>query len=132
MTENANEAIIRIAYEAYAEGDVARMLGVVDPDLEWTYLDPSLEDPPLQTCQGRSELDTALHRQIYRGLRSHLEEVRASGDRVMVVRTPGIDAYRVRPADDRYYDVFTVRQGRIVAIRACHDRDEALAVAGIA
>jgi hypothetical protein len=29
------------------------------------------------------------------------------------------------------YDVFTVRDGRVVAMRACRDRDEALAIAGI-
>ncbi len=49
------------------------------------------------------------------------------GDRVMVVvRTPGVDAYRVRQADDRNYSVFTVRDGRIVALRDCRDRQEAL------
>jgi hypothetical protein len=34
-------------------------------------------------------------------------------------------------AHDRTYDVFTVRNGRVVAMRACRDRDEALAIAGI-
>jgi ketosteroid isomerase-like protein len=48
MTEIANDAIIRSAYEAYAEGDLARMLQFVDPDLEWTYLDPADEDPQPQ------------------------------------------------------------------------------------
>jgi ketosteroid isomerase-like protein len=41
MTETASEAIIRSAYEGFAEGDLARMLQFVDPDLEWTYLDPA-------------------------------------------------------------------------------------------
>jgi hypothetical protein len=36
-----NEAIIRSAYEGFAEGNLARMLQSVDPDLEWTYLDPA-------------------------------------------------------------------------------------------
>ena len=34
-----------------------------------------------------------------------------------------------RPRRD--YDVFTVRDGRVVAIRACSDQHEALAIAGI-
>jgi ketosteroid isomerase-like protein len=132
MTESANEAIIRSAYQAYAERDVARMLEFVDPDLEWTYLDPAEEDPQPQICHGRGELETALQHQLDHGLSSFLEELRVHGDRIMVVtRTPGIDEYRARKADDRNYNVLTVRSGQIVAIRDCRDRKESLAVAGI-
>ena len=35
-----NEALVRSAYEAYGRGDVTRLLELVHPDLEWTYLDP--------------------------------------------------------------------------------------------
>jgi ketosteroid isomerase-like protein len=126
LTDNAD--LIRRAHEAYSRGDVATMLQFVDPDLEWTYLDPSLEDPEPQVCHGRLELATVLERQAVRGLKVALEEVVASGDRVMVVvRTPGVDAFRVRKADDRNFAVFTVRDGKIVALRDCRDREEALA-----
>jgi ketosteroid isomerase-like protein len=129
---NENADLIRRAYRAYASGDLQAMLEFVDPDLEWTYLDPSLEDPQPQVCHGRHELESALARQAGRGLRAQLEEVVGQGDRVMVVvRTPGVDAYRVRPADDRNYSVFTVRGGRIVALRDCRDRQQALHLAGI-
>jgi len=129
---NENVELIRRAYDAYARGDLTTMLEVVDPDLEWTYLDPGLEDPQPEVCHGRHELQSALQRQAERGLRAQLEEVVGRGDRVMVVvRTPGVDAYRVRQADDRNYDVFTLREGRIVALRACHDRQEALRFTGI-
>jgi ketosteroid isomerase-like protein len=37
---NQNEWIVREAFLAYERGDVARMMDFVDPDLEWTYLDP--------------------------------------------------------------------------------------------
>jgi ketosteroid isomerase-like protein len=129
---NENVALIRGAYDAYARGDLATMLEVVDPDLEWTYLDPSLEDPQPQVCHGRHELESALARQAGQGLRAQLEEVLGHGDRVMVVvRTPGVDAYRVRQADDRNYSVFTVRDGRVVALRDCRDRQEGLRLTGI-
>ena len=124
--------LIRKAYEAYARGDLTIMLEMVDPDLEWTYLDPSFEDPEPQVCHGRHELEAALERRSASGLTSELEEVLSHGDRVMaVVRTPGIDAFRARQSGDRNYTVFTVREGRIVALRDCRDREEALAVAGI-
>ena len=128
----ANEALIRAAYDAYSGGDIATMLAHVDPNLEWAYLDPSLADPPLQICYGRDELEASVRRQAEWGLKSQLEDVIANGDQVVVgVHTPGLDALRVRQANDRNYDVFTVREGRIVTIRACRDRAEALAIAGI-
>ena len=95
-------------------------------------LDPSLEDPEPQVCRGRHELESALEHQAERGLRAQLEEVVGHRDQVMVVvRTPGVDAHRVRQADDRNYSVFTVRDGRIVALRDCRDRQEALHFSGI-
>jgi ketosteroid isomerase-like protein len=125
---NENVGLIRSAYEAYANGDLEAMLGLVDPDLEWTYLDPGLEDPQPQVCHGRHEPESALERRAERGLTTELEEVVGNGDRVMVMaRTPGVDAYRARPADDRNFSVLTVRDGRIVALRDYRDRDEALA-----
>ena len=66
------------------------------------------------------------------GLRAELEEVAGRGELVMVgVRTPGLDAYHGRGGDDRAYSVFTVREGRIVALRDCRDRQEALQLAGL-
>jgi ketosteroid isomerase-like protein len=130
--QSQNVATVRTAYEAYARGDLPTMLGYIDPDLEWTYLDPSFENPEPQVCHGRKELQTALERQVERGLTSELEEVIGNGDRVVVVvRTPGVDAHRVRKADDRNFDVLTVFEGHIVAIHACRDREEALSVAGL-
>jgi hypothetical protein len=55
-----NAELIRWAYQAYASGDLAAMLEVVDPDLEWTYLDPALEHPTPQVCHGRHELEQVL------------------------------------------------------------------------
>lgn len=127
-----NESLVRAAYEAYGRGDLAGMLDIIDPDLEWTYLDPSFADPEPQTCHGRDELRRALQRQAEQGLRSEVTELASSGDKVMVVlRTPGVDRHRVRQADDRNFLVLTLRQGRVVAMRACRDRAEARAVAGL-
>ena len=127
-----NESLVRAAYEAYGRGDLAGMLDIVDPDLQWTYLDPSFEDPEPQTCHGRDELRWALQRQAEQGLRSEVTELASRGDKVMVVlRTPGVDQHRVRPADDQNFLVLTLRQGRVVAMQACRDRAEARAVTGL-
>jgi len=129
---NENAELVRRAYQAYASGDLAGMLEFVDPDLEWTYLDPALEHPTPQVCHGRQELEQVLRHWAEHGLRAELEEVTSSGERVMVgVRTPGVDAHHGRRGADRAYSVFTVRGGRIVALRDCRDRQEALQLAGI-
>ena len=128
---NESLTVVRDAYEAYARGDLSTMRRSIDLDLEWTYLDPAFEDPDPQVCHGRHELEAALERQAERGLKPELEEVAGIGDRVMVVvRVPGIDAFRARKADDRSYMVLTVREGMIVALRACRDRSEAMSQAG--
>jgi ketosteroid isomerase-like protein len=129
---NENAELVRRAYQAYASGDLAGMLEFVDPDLEWTYLDPALEHPTPQVCHGRRELEQLLRHWAEHGLWAELEEVTSAGERVMVgVRTPGVDAHHSRRGDDRAYSVFTVRGGRIVALRDCRDRQEALQLAGI-
>jgi ketosteroid isomerase-like protein len=108
------------------------MLELVDPGLEWTYLDPTLEQPIPQVCHGRHELEQVLEGWAEHGVRVELEEVISSGELVMVgVRTPGVDAHHGWRRGDRAYSVFTVREGRVVALRDCRDRQEALRLAGI-
>jgi ketosteroid isomerase-like protein len=129
---NQNEWIVREAFLAYDRGDIARMMGFVDPELDWTYLDPAVPEPQPQSCHGRGELERALRRQAELGLHAQMEEVIAVGDQViLVMRTPGVDKYRHRQADDRTYDVVTMRDGLIVGLRACRDRGEAHSLAGI-
>lgn len=127
-----NESVVRAAYEAYGRGEVSRLLELVHPDLEWTYLDPSVEDPQPQVCHGREELAQALGQQAGRGLVSQVEEIASSGDKVMVaVRTPGADQRRAWQGDDRNYVVLTMARGRIVALRDFRDRDGARSFAGL-
>jgi ketosteroid isomerase-like protein len=129
---NLNEWIVREAFLAYDGDDVAALMDFVDLGLEWTYLDPGPGNPQPRICHGRGELERALRRLADRGLRAELEEVIASGDQViLVMRTPGVDEYRQRRAEDRTYDVATVRDGMIVGLQACRDRSEARSLAGI-
>jgi ketosteroid isomerase-like protein len=131
MTDR-NAALVREAYEAYGRGDVAGMMEFVDPELEWTYLNPAVGNPEPQTCHGRNELRRALERQAGQGLAAQIEEIVASGDQVLVaIRTPGVDRLRVRQAADRNYLVLTLDQGRIIRMRACRDGEEARRFAGL-
>src|ERR1700687_357992 len=129
---NLNEWIVREAFRAYERGDISAMMDYVDPELEWTRIEPGLEDPRLQTRGGRQELERALRLQADQKLRSQLERVIANGEKVLLVmRTPGISKYRPWHDDDRTYDVVTVRDELIVGLHSCSDRSEARSLAGI-
>lgn len=129
---NRNEGLVRQAYQAYTRGDLSGLLDLVDPDLEWTYLDPAFADPRPATCHGRDQLRAALERQASQGLAPELEEVVASGDIVLVViHQPGLDRLRLRQGNDRNYLVLTLDRDRITAMRTCRDRAEARALAGL-
>jgi ketosteroid isomerase-like protein len=133
MTTDANEAAIRAAYDAYTTGDIKALLAVFSPDLEWTYLDPSVENPAPQVCRGLVEMRQALRRQADRGLKASIEQVHVNGNEVVaVIHIPGLDQLRAGKADDRNYEVFSFEDGRIVALRGCADLAEALRVAGLA
>ena len=126
MVDDA-EQVARQAYAGFAAGDAAAVLSLVAEDLEWTFLDPSVPDPEPAVCRGRAQLAYWMGRDSGWKLRAELEEVVANGERVLVVtRSPGIDAIRARKTGDLNFHVLTVRDGRIVALRACRDRDEAL------
>lgn len=128
---NQNEWIVREAFLAYSRGDVARMMEFVDPNLEWTDVGPSANGfAGIRT--GRDELEQALRRQASTGLRAELEEVIASGEKVMLVmRTPGLGLAGSQSPGDKTYDVVTVRDGLIVGLCACQDRAAARSLIGI-
>src|SRR5580658_482689 len=124
-----NETIVRNAFAAMARGDVDSMLEMVDPDLEWTFLDPGRADPEPQVCHGREQLGRRLRSGALQG--PELEELVVHGDRALVVtHLAGLDAGRARKTGDRNFHVVTVRDGRITALRACRNRAEAAAVVG--
>jgi hypothetical protein len=50
---------------------------------------------------------------------------------LVVIHRPGLDQLRVRQGDDRNYLVLTLDQDRITKMRACRDRAEARALAGL-
>jgi ketosteroid isomerase-like protein len=118
--------LVRAAFTAYARGEIDGMMGLIDPDLEWTYLDPSVPDPEPQVCHGRQRLEDSVRGRAGRGLQPVIEEITANGGRVLVVeRIPGLDDFRARKSNDRDYYVVTVRDSRIVTLRACRSRAEA-------
>ncbi|HLI57805.1 MAG TPA: hypothetical protein VKY26_12335, partial [Actinomycetota bacterium] len=100
---------------------------LVAPEFEWTYLDPSFEDPEPQVCHGPGELARWMAKQSSSGLRTEIVEVLGRGDKVLVItRTPGIEGFRAWSNDDGTYHVLTLRDHRIIKLRAFRNRDDAL------
>jgi len=129
---NQNEWIVREAFLAYDKGDVARMMTYVHPDLDWIYFEPSGADSRSAVRHGRGELEAALRHRADLGLRAQVEEVVAAGEQVLLVtRTLGVDKVLGNGNSDPSYEVVTVRDGLIVGLRACKDRDEARTLVGI-
>jgi hypothetical protein len=105
------------------------VLNLVDENLEWTFLDPSDPDPQPSVCNGRDQLAHWVGKGAGWRFGTELQELVTNQDRVLVVtRSPGIDAIRVRKTGDLNFHVLTVRNEKIVALRACRSRDEALGI----
>jgi ketosteroid isomerase-like protein len=79
------ERVARQAYAGFAAGDTAAVLSLVDEDLEWTFLDPTVPDPQPAVCHGRDQFAHWMGRDSGWRLRAELEEVIANGERVLVV-----------------------------------------------
>jgi hypothetical protein len=110
----------------------AAILNLLNPDMARTYLDPSAAYPRPQIYRGRGELAAALAQQAERGPRAQLEEVIGNGEKVVAaVQTPGADAHRRRQSEHHDYALFQRAGGRIVALRDCRDRAEALTPTGV-
>ena len=128
-----NETLVREAVQAFHQGDTARLLELVHPDLEWTYLDPADPDPRPQVCHGRDQIAWALDHQARQDAGTRVEQIGPGpGGRVLVVsRTPGLDQRRAWSNGDRNILVLTVQAGQIVAMRAFRDQDQASRFAGL-
>lgn len=128
---NQNEWIVREAFLAYVRGDVARMMEFVGPELEWTDRGPGPGDSA-RVRAGRDELEEVLRRQASSGQRAELEEVVASGEKVMLVmRIPGLGVDDPPAPGGKTYDVVTLKDGLIVGLCACQDRAAARSLIGI-
>lgn len=75
LGDSAMLARLRLAYEAFLQGNLQPILQLVAPDVEWTFLDPSLENPYPQVCHGRAQLQAALRARSASGLRTELEQL---------------------------------------------------------
>ncbi len=90
------EQVARQAYAGFAAGDVTAVLNLVDENLEWTFLDPSVPDPQLAAYRGRGLVRPLDSRGSGWMFRAQLEEVVANRDRVLVLIEARPTSTRIR------------------------------------
>jgi uncharacterized protein len=123
MNEQANLELIRQGYDAYAKGDLARLLSYMAPDIEWDI--PAVPGMPFSgTRHGREQVE-AFFREVSESqqLRSfHIGEMIAQGDRVVVT---GHYDWTVNKNGAEFgtdwVDIFTVRDGKLASFSEMFD-----------
>jgi uncharacterized protein len=123
MTEQDNVATIRRVYEAFGRGDLAGVLGFMEPDLPWVTPGPA-DLPTAGRRRGLKQVEEFFGSLMSFGdiIRFEPTDFIAQNDKVVVL---GEETYRVRatgnPVEFRWVHVFTLREGRIAAFEEVGD-----------
>jgi ketosteroid isomerase-like protein len=124
-TVESTAAIADKLAAALAAHDLGRFADLLDESVRWGG---EVDSP--ETCHNRSQVLTHFERALSVGLDGEVCEVAVSGDHILlgleVVWPQGVERPRQR------YQVYTVRDGRIVDLRGFETREPAAAMAGIA
>jgi ketosteroid isomerase-like protein len=130
----ANVELVLRGYRAFVEGDFDTVAGMLDPDIEWSGVEP-------EGSAGRDDVLEIIARRFADGHRLEIERCVGVGDRVAVsFRVAGIerDVSDNRPLQTRRYftvgrftAVVTVRDGRVVHVHEYPHLTAALEAIGI-
>jgi ketosteroid isomerase-like protein len=122
-----NVKVVREAWDAYSGGDYDRIAGFHDPHIVVVTLEDGAVYGNNAVLANYQRWDEA-----WEGAETTLEEVIGHGDRVFVAarfhargRASGVEV------ESRLYDVYTVRDGKVLRIDEYATRDEALEAAGL-
>src|SRR5262245_45078721 len=128
MSEENVEIVRRaIAYEIYGVGDRADAEGIFDP---YVVMNPTEEGPSYGLDAIRDNFEH--WKGAWDELEVTLEEVIDAGDRVfLTAHHRGRGRGSGGTVDARYYEVYTLREGKIIRVDEFAERDEALEAAGV-
>jgi ketosteroid isomerase-like protein len=122
-----NVELVRAAWDAYSRGDYDRIAGFHDPHIVVVTLEEG-------ALFGNNAVLANYERwnEAWEGAETTLEEVIGLGDRVFVAarfhargRASGVEV------ETRLYEVYTVRDSKVLRIDEYATRDEALEAAGL-
>jgi ketosteroid isomerase-like protein len=124
---------IEAAAEAYNRGDLEPLVALLDDDVDWRAYTrghlwwkhtPRCHGPEEARANFEAQLEKASLRPGYAGVT--LDELRESGDRIMVGATWRKEDGREGERAERFFQVLTMRGGKIVDIQGCKSRTDAL------
>jgi ketosteroid isomerase-like protein len=123
-----NVDFMREAFAAFAGGELTALAGFLDPDVEWKAVeDPEPKrgfDGVLESLSGWFEIWDEVH--------VALEELIDGGSNVVAVVTErGRHAGSESEVSERFFQVWTMNDDKIVAFHEYRDRRDAFAAAGL-
>jgi ketosteroid isomerase-like protein len=121
-----NVEVVRGLFTAIDRQDWEAALGLFDPAIEWS--------PTEGTFHGLEGLATSLMEWLepWEEHRIEAEEFTKAGDHVLaVIRLVGRTAGSRMEVDQRFFQVYTVSDGRIIRMVEFGTRDKALEAAGL-
>jgi ketosteroid isomerase-like protein len=128
--QQENVEIVRRQYESFNASGMPDF-GLLDPEVEWHTSDRALEQGPYHGHEGvRAFLSSG--NDVWTDAKAEPEEFIQAGDCVVVpitLRTRGKSSGI--QAEDRFFQVWKLRRGRIVELKVYSSRAEALRSAGL-
>jgi ketosteroid isomerase-like protein len=125
---------LRALYDEWAKGNLLALQYVADPDIEWEWADEmaSLFGGP-RTYRGLDEIWEATKEWLtaWDHYWMTADEFIEAGDRVVVLMRLHARAHSGNELEQIVAGVWTMRDGKAIAVRYYMDRDEALAAAGV-
>jgi ketosteroid isomerase-like protein len=113
MSEQDNKEAIQRGYAAFAAGDLDTVMSLFDDDIEWVQPGDSTVSG---TFHGKTEVMEHFGRLAEKGLTVKLNQLIAEGDTVVAITQVTAGGETGEDAD-----VFTMRNGKTVSIRAHGD-----------
>ena len=127
MSEENVEIVRRaFAYEIYGVGDRAEAEAIFDPDV---VLNPTDERPYYGLDAMRDDYERWAS--AFEELKVTLEEIIDGGDRVVLVAHHQGRGRSGIEVEARFYEVYTLREGKVLRVDEYTEREEALEAAGL-
>ena len=125
-----NVEIVLGSFDAFSRGDLEAVVAILDPEVEWTQI----EEP--EPAVGPEAVLEAVARwtEMWDGVQMTVREQIDAGDRVVVLlHWSGRSKPSGIPAEQSAYNVFTLRNGKVVRMRefGADSRAEALEAVGL-
>lgn len=124
---------LQAAAQAYDRGDVEPLVALLDEDVDWRAptrgrlwwkQTPRCHGPEEARANFELRLKKAALRPGYAGVK--VDEIREAGDRVMLGATWETEEGKRGERAGRFFQVVTMREGKIVDIQGCKSRRDAL------